>query len=167
MTEQTKRRLDQILEAGFVKGLGAASTEELESRKRACAAEEADISYSRRILQGKLDILKKARAMRSEGSGEITSSLVDQLPSILADSGGPKGQLRHMTLDGPKKSSGRRQGDRLAGSVADLDRLSPEELSAQIEKLTEAEQQASMQRKRVHEVIDRIDAELVARLRDR
>ena len=165
MSEQAKRTMDKVLELAYAAGTEALSTEDLRSRKEQCAGVEAEISFSRRILQGKLDILRHARTARQEGDASIATSLVGKLPSILADPSGTKAQLRHVSLDPGGGSEGRRTTEQLGGLVADVDEMSAEQMSTLIEELEKAEAKASEDRRKVHAVIDQIDAELVKRLR--
>ena len=89
------RRIDKVLDPEFVDGLGQISLDELRERRKEAEQEETDLSYMRRLLQGRLDILRAELARRA-GDG---SDLMDALPQILADepSGGPHGLGRHVT----------------------------------------------------------------------
>ena len=166
MSEQANRTLDRILDPAYAAGLEAMPTQDLRGRKEQCAGIEAEISYSRRILQGKLDILRHAKTAKQEGAGSIATSLVEKLPSILADPSGTKAQLRHVSLDaGGEGTEGRRKTEQLGGLVADVDEMSAEQMSVLIDELSKAEAKASEDRRSVHAVIDQIDAELVKRLR--
>jgi hypothetical protein len=51
-----QRRIDRVLDPGFVAGVGQLDLAELHARRE--EAEEADISFLRRLLQGRLDILR-------------------------------------------------------------------------------------------------------------
>jgi hypothetical protein len=53
-----QRRIDRVLDPRFVAGVGQLDLAELRSRREEAEAEEADISYLRRLLQGRLDILR-------------------------------------------------------------------------------------------------------------
>ena len=56
-----------------------------ELRSRREEAEEADISYLRRLLQGRLDILRAKLVRRSQGGEQDVAGLLAGLPAILTD----------------------------------------------------------------------------------
>ncbi len=65
------------------------SDEELKGLIKELTAEEQDISYKRRILHGKIDILRaelinRLRGKHEEGHVTITGADVDRLTEILA-----------------------------------------------------------------------------------
>src|SRR5947209_17755829 len=94
---QGNRRIDRVLAPEFVTGLGQVPLDELRQRRLDAEQEETDLSYLRRLLQGRLDILRAELARRD---GQETD-LVQALPRILADdhSGGPRGLGRHVTSE--------------------------------------------------------------------
>ncbi len=81
MTEG-KRRLDRILAEGYLSDLGAHTTQDIRIMRTESAEEEALLSYERRLIHGRLAILR-AELHRRESGEDI--SIVDMLPSILAD----------------------------------------------------------------------------------
>jgi hypothetical protein len=69
--------------------LGSLSDEELKQLIQQLTEEEQEISYKRRILHGKIDILRaelvnRLRRRREEGESIITGADVEQLTNILA-----------------------------------------------------------------------------------
>ncbi|HEX8863129.1 MAG TPA: aerial mycelium formation protein, partial [Actinomycetes bacterium] len=52
-----KRRIDRVLEPRFVAGIDRLALEDLRKRREDAEAEEEAISYLRRVLQGRIDIL--------------------------------------------------------------------------------------------------------------
>ncbi len=69
--------------------LGSLSDEELKQLIQQLTEEEQEISYKRRILHGKIDILRaelvnRLRRRREEGESIITGADVEQLTKILA-----------------------------------------------------------------------------------
>jgi hypothetical protein len=69
--------------------IGAMSNQELKDLIDELTAEERDISYRRRLLHGKIDILRaelvsRLRNKREEGDAMITGDDVQQLSDILA-----------------------------------------------------------------------------------
>ena len=74
--------------------LGALSDEELKELIDQLTTEEQEVSYQRRILHGKIDILRaelvnRLRKKHEEGESVISGSDVQQLTDILAGKGIP------------------------------------------------------------------------------
>lgn len=69
--------------------LGSMTDDELKELIKELTAEEQEISYKRRILHGKIDILRaelinRLRGRHEEGTMAITGEDVDRLTEILA-----------------------------------------------------------------------------------
>jgi len=74
--------------------LGSLSDEELKQLKDELEAQERDLSYQRRILHGKIDILRAelvARLQRSGGRSVLDQVDVARLTEILAGKSSPEG----------------------------------------------------------------------------
>ena len=74
--------------------LGALQDEELKTLIQELTAEEQEVSYRRRILHGKIDILRaelvnRLRKRREEGEAVITGADVQQLTDILSGKSAP------------------------------------------------------------------------------
>ena len=74
--------------------LGALSDEELKDLIQELTEEEQEVSYRRRILHGKIDILRaelvnRLRKKHAEGESVISGADVQQLTDILAGQGHP------------------------------------------------------------------------------
>src|SRR6266511_4767593 len=80
-----QRRIDRVLDPGFIAESGSLELSELRARRDEAEAEEADISYLRRLLQGRLDILRAELVRRSQGGDRDVASLLAGLPAILSD----------------------------------------------------------------------------------
>jgi hypothetical protein len=52
------RRIDRVLDLSFTEEVERLGLPELRARREDAEAEEADVSYLRRLLQGRLDILR-------------------------------------------------------------------------------------------------------------
>jgi hypothetical protein len=73
--------------------LGSMSDEELKKLKDELEAEEREVSYRRRILHGKIDILRAelvARLQRSGGRSVLDEVDVDRLTEILTGKSAPE-----------------------------------------------------------------------------
>lgn len=167
MAKQGRRRIDRVSAPDFLDGVEQRSPQELRSMRADCQEEEARLSYTRRLLQGRIDI---TRAEHGRRRGTMSGGLVDALPSILADeSTGRRDQLhaRRSPVYAPTEERGRRADDALAdesglGRLPDLD---DDELDALLERLVAEERTVSTLRRQVLDHIDRLQDELVARLR--
>src|SRR6266496_6676237 len=83
-----KRRIDRVLDPRFVADVDRLELEDLRKRRGEAEAEEEGISYLRRVLQGRIDILRAELLRRTAGGGERdVAGLVAGLPLILSDAG--------------------------------------------------------------------------------
>src|SRR4051812_20667946 len=78
--------------------LGALSDEELKDLIQELTEEEQEISYQRRILHGKIDILRaelvnRLRKKLEEGESVLSGADVQQLTDILSGKGIPEGDV--------------------------------------------------------------------------
>jgi len=89
--------VDALLEPGFLEGAEQRPMSEVRQLRRRAEQEEVNLSYTRRLLQGRLDIVRRELQRRVDKDGR---SLVDLLPEILAEKGrGPAHGLgRHQTV---------------------------------------------------------------------
>jgi hypothetical protein len=89
--------------------LGALTDEELKEYIDRLTSEEQDVSYRRRILHGKIDILRaelvnRLRKRREEGESVITGADVQTLTDILAGKSVPEEGSRDVPEEGPGSS---------------------------------------------------------------
>jgi hypothetical protein len=168
MTDRPRRTLDRVLEPAYLQDLESISTEELRARRAECEELETEVSYARRLLQGKLDILRHGIKLRRNGSESRIAALVERLPAILAErSTTGVGRLSRVFM--PRNAARlRRNAERLASeeSLARIEELSHAELETMLDRLARAERETSQQRRRIHAVVDEISAELVRRYRE-
>jgi hypothetical protein len=161
------RRIDRVLADGYLDGLRALPLAELRAMRVEAEQEETDVSYLRRMLQGRMDIVQAELARRR---GESTRTLVDDLPRILADgpAGSPRGLGRHNAAEPSRADSHRR---RLESMIADLQlsdvpARSDEELTRALDMLRQEEHGISERRREVQRVVDACHAEIARRYRD-
>jgi hypothetical protein len=166
MTE-SNRRIDRVLAADYLQGLAALSMDEVRHLRKEAEQEETDLSYVRRLLQGRLDILRAEQARRT-GPGD--APLVDSLAKILADdnAGSPHGLGRHIAAEPSRTDQHRRHVEAL---VADLDISDPgaldeKSLAKALETLESEERSVSEYRRAVQKVMDACTAEITRRYRD-
>lgn len=165
---QGNRRIDRVLAEDYLAGLSGLPMDDVRSLRHEAEQEETDLSYLRRLLQGRLDILRAELARRA-GDGE--SALIDSLPQILADeatSTSPRGLGRHISVEPSRADSHRRHVEAL---VADVDLSNPsahDEVSLQraVDALEREEQEVSDKRRAVQTVMDACTAEITRRYRE-
>lgn len=160
--------LDRVLSEGYLAELSTLETSDLKARRADCQLVESKLSYLRRLVQGRLDIVRAEADRRASGSppGDL-SALLDKLPEILADRLHSPGPGRMPTnLVPPDDDDLTTELDAITGGsmLADLPDLSDDELSDLVDRLTEFERNVSSQRRSVFDVIDALDAELIGRL---
>jgi hypothetical protein len=76
--------------------LGALSDDELKQLIQQLTEEEQEVSYQRRILHGKIDILRaelvnRLRKKHEDGESSLTGADVQQLTDILSGKSSPSG----------------------------------------------------------------------------
>lgn len=165
MTEH-RRRLDIVLDPTFVDGLSDLPFEELRDRRELVDRVETELSYYRRLLHGRMDLLDFELRRRR---GEETRSLIEALPEILAgndQTGGGQGRaIRGGFAPDLQFETGRRPIDRVLedGFLANLPGTSDDELASVRELLTETERGISEQRSQVHAVHALVQGEITGR----
>jgi hypothetical protein len=169
VSEKPRRREDRIFDPSYLAGIQSVTMAELRTMRDECEAFEAELSYARRLLQGKLDIIRHALERRLDGGGAHIEALIVKLPSILSDDGPPSTGGRFQRILLPKAAeSQRRRVERLASesTLASIDELSSDELNEIVERLATGESETSTDRRRVQKILDDIHAELVRRYRE-
>jgi RsiG-like len=156
-----------VLEPEYRENLAELDLDELRKRRATAEDVEAQISYYRRLLHGRLDLLNFEMRRRS---GEEQRTLIEALPEILAAGMvlGDQPNLRHLdTMPPIPTTTGRRLIDKIMddGVLTQLPELTVEELSEATERLHEVESQLSAQRRQLHSVIDALQHEIISRYR--
>jgi hypothetical protein len=151
--------------------LGALRLPELRGLRRDSQRDEADLSYVRRLVQGRIDILRAELSRRSDPQAPVVpeSPVVDRLSEILADAPSRhRSSARHVTLSTPHNEEYRRlAADMLADvELSDLDALTDEELHAAMGRLIRYEQQVSRRRQLLQRTADDCSAEIARRYRE-
>ena len=159
-----RRRIDRVLDPDFTQGLPDLTLSDVRSRRHDAEQEEADLSYVRRLLQGRIDIV---RAELGRRYGDERGSLIAQLASILAEgtSGPPRGSGHHNTVEPSRVAENRRSVEQLVSDVgvSDVVNRSDDELAASLTRLTSYEAAVSRNRRLVQEVMDACTAEIARR----
>jgi hypothetical protein len=161
-----RRRIDKVLEPSYLADLPEWPLDELRRRHVECLEIETEVSYVRRMTQARIDILEAELDRRARG-GSI-GDLIAALPKILADQG-PRAPVEKSRLTrrlAPSMDITWRRGrEHLVtdDTLATLPKLDDDELHSTMRELGELEQEVSQRRRRLHQVIDRVEAELAAR----
>ncbi|WP_431043610.1 hypothetical protein ACQUSR_18145 [Streptomyces sp. P1-3] len=138
---------------------------ELRALRRGSQREEADLSYLRRLLQGRIDILRAELGHRAAPG----TSVVDRLPQILADEPPRhRSSARHVTLGTPHTEEYRRLAESVLAEVelSDLRARTDEELHGAMGRLMTYEQQVSRRRQELQHTADDCSAEIARRYRE-
>ena len=159
--------VDALLHPEFVDQALRQPMTEVRRLRRQAEQEEVNLSYTRRVLQGRLDIVRRELQRRAEDDGR---SLVDLLPEILAEKGrGPAHGLgRHQTVQpsAPEKYESWVNSLTPAVDLSAITELSDAKLEQAARALAEAESGLSERRRGVQQVMDALAAELGRRYRD-
>src|SRR5664279_5435863 len=79
---QHQRRIDRVLGSDYLTGLAGQSLDAVREMERECAEIETELSYIRRLAQGRIDIIE-AEVDRRAAGGSL-GDLIAALPKILA-----------------------------------------------------------------------------------
>ncbi|HWG94360.1 MAG TPA: aerial mycelium formation protein [Mycobacteriales bacterium] len=161
------RRIDRVLAEDFLDGLSTASLAQVRGLRAEAEQEETDLSYLRRMVQGRIDIVR-ADLERRGGAGDGT--VLDRLASILAEErrAPARGLGRHAVLEPSRADEHRRYVERLVADVdlTDVSSRSDDELRRALEALVGEEEKLSAKRREVQRVMDACSAEITRRYRD-
>ncbi|MFG2111075.1 ABC transporter substrate-binding protein [Streptomyces sp. NPDC048718] len=148
--------------------LGTLRLPELRALRRDAQRDEADLSYVRRMLQGRIDILRAELARRCAPETPV----VDRLSEILADTplgpGVAARSARHVTLSTPRGEEYRRLAAETLSEVelSDLSARTDEELHTAMARLAGCEQQVSRRRHQLQRTADDCGGEIARRYRE-
>ncbi|MDQ1687409.1 MAG: hypothetical protein QOK42_384 [Frankiaceae bacterium] len=167
MTHPGRRRIDRVLAADFLTDIAGQALEDLRAMRAEAEQEEADLSYIRRLIQGRIDILR-AELNRRETGGE--GSIIDDLPRILAEEmrPGARGLGRHASVEPSRVDEHRRYVEALVADVgiSDVTAQSDDALRGALRTLEAEEEQVSSDRRLVQQAMDACAAEMMRRYRD-
>jgi len=165
---QASRRIDRVLAEDYLTGLGSAPLEDVRSLRDEAEQEEVDLSYIRRLIQGRMDIVR-AELNRRDGHGS-SGTLVEGLAQTLADEprAPARGLGRHTSVEPSRVDSHRRYVEALVADVdlSDTAARTSGQLAHAMRVLAEEEQVLSGKRREVQTVMDACSAEMTRRYRD-
>jgi len=167
MDSHRRRRYEAIAEPSYVEDLNGRSLEDLRGLRDECREVENEISFERRLCHARIDIL---RAELERRSGEQDQDLLSRLPEILgsAELRGDESALPSRAPDFsiPRNADiPRRRVEEIAGeqTMTRLNQLQSDEIKETMSSLAEHERNLSARRRKLHEVMDVIQAEIVRR----
>ena len=157
------------LDPAIVVGLTDLPIADVRARRAACQAVETELSYVRRLVQGRLDIVRYELSRRSAGTQTDLPDIVDHLRDILADAtrAPGNGHLPTVLAPGAVDAELLSRLDEIAepGRLSDPAVLDEAELARTAEGLAEFEQELSTRRREVFGRIDTLQEEMVRRYR--
>lgn len=164
--------LDVVMDESFLSDLQAREMDELRAMRSRCQSLENSLSYVRRLIQGRLDIVGGELQRRRDGGedGDI-GELIGRLPDILSEgsrtSGGP-GSVRPPHSLEPDAAVTAQLEAKLETVIASADlgmaaELDEPALTAALSGLNGLEDDVSSSRRRLHEVIDALQTEVTRR----
>ncbi|HZQ27634.1 MAG TPA: hypothetical protein VFA94_08045 [Acidimicrobiales bacterium] len=162
-------RIETILSPSYVEDLDALAMAEVRQRRDE-SQEAADIlSYLRRLVQGRLDIVHADLERRAGGQPSDLASLVERLEKgeIIAEHTRTGGVGRLPTSFGPVETDGwiSQELDDIidARRLSTLPELDDAGVRAIADQLSELERKVSAQRATLHEITNRLQEEIVRR----
>lgn len=166
MTEGN-RRIDRIRDPAFLQGLDEIPLDELRERRDECMAEREYLSLVRRLVQGRVEILRAE--LEARGSPGELPPVVERLSEILGsdDASGtsPRGEAVRVGVPEEEMLLARRRIERLVADadISDPTALDDPSLAAAVEAFDHEERHVSEARLEVLAVLDRILDELKRR----
>lgn len=159
-----RRRIDRVLDPAYIADLAELGLGELRARRDDAAQEETDLSYLRRLLHARIDIVRAEQRHRQEGG---SAPVVTDLARILAENavGPATGSGRHQTLLPSQAEAHRRQVEALVADVdlSDVGSLADDKLDSALAAYQTEEASVSRHRREVQRVVDTCNAEIGSR----
>jgi hypothetical protein len=167
-----RRRVDRVLAPDYLVGLPELALEDIRRRRAEAEQEEVDLSYARRLLQGRLDLLRAEQQARAAGTPAHRAprtdvEIAEALARILAD--GPRtdhGMGRYLGKVEPTRvGEHRREAERAVADVGSSDpsAMSDLALAEAVDHLGDIERRISRTRRSVQAVVDTLTEEIARR----
>jgi hypothetical protein len=163
--------LAELLDPAYLGDLQGRPMAEVRAMRTACQEVETALSMLRRMVQGRLDIVRLELDRRAEGGepGDLTD-LIARLPEVLSDRTRTPGvgRLPQLMAPGELPPELEAELDSIAGSgqLGDLPSRSDADLQTMTEQLEAFEQRISGDRQALFERIDALQAEITRRYKD-
>jgi hypothetical protein len=165
VTDLLNHLLDDI-DPGVVSQLDIVELRRVRDR---CQEIESGLSFGRRVVQGRLDIVMIESERRDRGDEASTEQLLERLPEVLAQrtrGGGTPRPTRETDLPAFCDDISAAV-DRIVppSELAEPDRIPEQRLHGIVGELESLERAVSAKRQELHRVIDDLQEEIVARYR--
>jgi vacuolar-type H+-ATPase subunit C/Vma6 len=168
--EQRRRLVERLTEPSYLDRLERTDIDALREMRDECREGENELSFERRLCQARIDILT-AELERRAGHGN--EDLLARLPEILAAEGASMGTGEDNPLprrapnyaiprnaDVPRRRVAEILGEQTLSRLAQID---TDEIKSIVASLGDHERRVSELRRRVQDVMDRLQAEIVRR----
>jgi hypothetical protein len=159
-----RRRIDRVLDPAYIANLGELGLAEVRARRDDAAQEETDLSYLRRLLHARIDIVRAEQRRRQEGG---SAPIVAELARILAENavGPATGSGRHQPLLPSQAEAHRRHVEALVANadLSDVGSLPGDTLNDALAAYQTEETSVSRRRREVQRVVDACNAEIGSR----
>jgi hypothetical protein len=162
--------LERICGAGYLGDLAERPLDDVRTMRTECQSVESGLSYLRRLVQGRLDVVEaELERRRAGGDPSDLSTLVGRLPEILSDRSRTASGSRLIEVTAPADIEGE-MADELdaivaAGHLDTLPNASDASLAEMRDRLEVLERTVSSRRRDVFGRIDALQAELIRRYR--
>lgn len=154
-------RLQPLLDEAYLAGVSEVDVAQLRRMRDECETEERRVSYARRILQGRIDVLRSEASRRGTGG---SMGILEQLSDVLADH--DRRPFDPATARPPSTVDPSALGDDVdLGDSPDVTALGDDELTALADQYAQQEATLSNLRRRLFDVIDRLQSEIADRYR--
>ena len=160
--------LERVTDPTFITDIADADIETIRSRRQECQDLENGLSYVRRLLHGRLDIIRGELEQRRAGAEPAAlDDIIARLPELLAEGSRSDALPRppqDLALDSHAEAFVAELEVRFPASVlGELPNRSVDELSALGDGLAAYERDVSEGRSALHGVIDELHEEIVRR----
>lgn len=154
-------RVQPLLDDEQLADLDALDVATLRAKRDAFEVEEHRVSYARRILQGRIDVLRAEAARRSDGT---TAGVLERLSDVLADQG-TRAFDPATTRPPSSVQPAELEDDVDVEGPADVSGLDDQALHDLADRYARQEAALSGLRRRLFDVIDRLQAAIADRYR--
>ena len=160
--------LERVTDPAFISGIADADIDVVRRKRQECQDLENGLSYVRRLLHGRLDIVRSELERRRAGAEPAAlDDIIARLPELLAEGSRSDALPRppqDLAPDGQAEALVAKLEERFPASVLGaLPDRSVEELSTLGDGLAEFEREVSQGRNALHGVIDELHEEIVRR----
>jgi hypothetical protein len=166
------QRIQHLLDPAYASDLSALGLHDLREMRAECNAVETAVSYTRRLAQGRFEILSAEQARREAGGSAAgsLSELVADLPRILGEERGRSSaaNARLVETAEPKiEIDWGPQSHLIADdSLATLDGIGDDDLAKTVAALGDFERELSGYRHSLHGVLATLEREIAGRAAD-